>query len=67
MRRARPAQLSAQGLFYVIRQRAEAAEIALCSPHDHRRSYSSDLLDASAHTLAVQQVAGHAQVTTTQR
>jgi site-specific recombinase XerD len=54
-------------VLYLVRRRADAAEVSTFSPHDLRRSFISDLLDSGVDLSTVQQLAGHSQVQTTAR
>ena len=54
-------RLTPDGVLAVCRGRAKKAGIPRFSPHDLRRSFVSDLLEAGADVIAVQRVAGHAR------
>ena len=54
-------------MFSILSARAKSANVAAFTPHDLRRSFISDLLDAGADVSTVKELAGHASVTTTTR
>ena len=62
-----PRAMTAQALMYRLKRRCHQAGIDPCSPHDLRRTFVSELLDAGADIATVQQLAGHQSPTTTAR
>jgi site-specific recombinase XerD len=62
-----PEQITPQAVLDILRRRAQQAGVARFSPHDLRRTFVSELLDAGADVATVRALAGHANVETTTR
>jgi integrase/recombinase XerD len=63
---ARGGPLSRQSAWTVLHRAAETAGLPAVSPHTLRHSYATHLLDGGADVRVVQELLGHASVTTTQ-
>jgi len=59
--------MSDQAIYDVVRRRQKEAEVKKLSPHDFRKTFVGDLLDAIRDLSAAQQLAGHADPGTTAR
>lgn len=53
------------GIYKLVKQRAEKAFVERFSPHDFRRTFCSDLSDSGTDIFTVQQLAGHVSPSTT--
>ncbi len=58
-------QMTPQAVLLIVQKRAEQAGVESFSPHDFRRTFCSDLLDAGVDIVTVQKLAGHASPVTT--
>lgn len=63
---ARGGRITRQGAWTVLRAVAEQAGVSGISPHTLRHSFATHLLDGGADIRVVQELLGHASVTTTQ-
>ncbi|MDA8369883.1 MAG: site-specific tyrosine recombinase XerD [Nocardiopsaceae bacterium] len=63
---ARGGRLTRQGAWAVLRAAAARAGLSNVSPHTLRHSFATHLLDGGADVRVVQELLGHASVTTTQ-
>ncbi len=63
---ARGGRLTRQGAWGILKAAAERAGLAGISPHTLRHSFATHLLDGGADVRVVQELLGHASVTTTQ-
>lgn len=60
-------RMSAQAVLLIVQKRAEMAGVENFSPHDFRRTFCSNLLDAGVDIVTVQNLAGHASPVTTSK
>lgn len=57
--------MTPQAVLLIVQKRAVQAGVEQFSPHDFRRTFCSDLLDAGVDIVTVQKLAGHASPVTT--
>lgn len=58
-------RLSMQAVYSIFNGRAKQARVPKFSPHDLRRTFAGDMLDAGVDIVTVQKLMGHKSVTTT--
>jgi integrase/recombinase XerD len=60
-------RMTPKTIYKMLAKRARQAGVARFSPHDLRRTFIGDLLDAGVDVVTVARMAGHANITTTAR
>jgi integrase/recombinase XerD len=58
-------RLTDQGIYYIVEERRNQAGIEPFTPHDLRRTFAGDLLDAGVDLATVQKLMGHSNPATT--
>ena len=66
-RNGAPARITDQAIYNILEKRRKQANVAPFTPHDMRRTYAGDMLDAGADIVTVQHSMGHASPDTTAR
>lgn len=59
--------MTSQAIYKMLAKQARAAGVSKFSPHDPKRMFESDLLEAGADIATVAKMAGHSNVQTTAR
>jgi site-specific recombinase XerD len=67
LRRSRRVRMADSGVYAILMSLADLADVERFSPHDLRRTYVSELLDAGVDLATAQALAGHADPATTAR
>ncbi|MBW4565656.1 MAG: site-specific integrase [Mojavia pulchra JT2-VF2] len=62
-----PRRMSEQGVLRALQRRGEKADVDAFTPHDFRRTFIGNLLDAGADIVTVAKLAGHASPSTTSK
>lgn len=60
-----PDGLTDQAIYYILDERRQQAGVERFTPHDLRRTFAGDLLDAGADLVTAQKLMGHSNPTTT--
>jgi len=60
-----PRQMTTQALFLMLQRRAAVCGIEDISPHDFRRTFIGELLDAGTDLVVISKMVGHSNVSTT--
>jgi integrase len=60
-------KMTPQAVLLICAKRAKQAGVDLFSPHDFRRTFCSDLLDAGVDIVTVQKLAGHSSPSQTSK
>ncbi len=58
-------RLTDQGIYHILDMRRQQASVTAFTPHDLRRTFAGDLLDAGVDLATVQKLMGHASANTT--
>jgi integrase len=60
-------RMSEQGVLRALQRRGEKADVEAFTPHDFRRTFIGNLLDAGADIVTIAKLAGHASPSTTSK